>query len=125
MRLYTDYCKEMYGRDVIAYEHGFIVYKLYTDNSLYIHAIYVDEDKRGTDYYRRLEYSALKETQPDSVYCYVDLTTVNPDQSLRAIMKAGYKIWKSTPESIMLLKELKNKGELLENFDNFMELTNR
>lgn len=125
MSLYTDYCKEMYGRDVIVDEHGFIVYKLYKDNSLYIHAIYVDENKRGTDHYRRLEYAALSETQPDSVYCYVDLTTLNPDQSLRAVMKAGYKIYKSTPESIMLLKELKNKGELLENFNTFMEFTSR
>lgn len=106
MKLYKEYCKEMYGREVLSEDKGFIVYTSFEDNSLYIHSVYVTEDMRGTNYYRELENKLIQQEKPTSIYCYVDLTTNNPTQSLKAILKAGYEITSSNKESIILKREL-------------------
>ena len=106
MELYANYCKEMYGRDIISDEHGFIVYKAYEDRSLYIHAIYVNEGKRQDGHAYKLEKAVIDKENPSSVFCYVDLTTNNPDLSLSVILAAGYKVFNTTSESIMLKKEM-------------------
>ena len=106
MKMYAEYCKEMYGRDVLVDEHGFIVYKLYEDNSLYIHAIYVDKEKRQKGYGRYLEEKIINKEKASSVYCYVDLTTDNPELSLKSILMGGYTVHSSNSETIVLKKDL-------------------
>lgn len=106
MDMYNRYCKEMYGRDVLVEEHGFIVYKIYEDNSLYIHAIYVDKDKRKEGYGRYLEQKVINKENPSSVFCYVDLTTNNPELSLKSILMGGYNIHNTTSETIILKKNV-------------------
>ena len=106
MELYANYCKEMYGRDIITDEYGFIVYTAFEDDSLYIHSVYVTEEKRGTNYYTYLEDKVISKEEPTSIFCYVDLTTKNPTQSLKAILKAGYEIVDSNKESLMLKREI-------------------
>ncbi len=106
MNMYKDYCREMYDRDVLIDEHGFIVYKIYEDNSLYIHAIYVEKDKRKEGYGRYLEQKVINKENVSSVYCYVDLTTSNPELSLKSILMGGYTIHASDQEKIVLRKDI-------------------
>ncbi len=96
----------MYDRDVLIDEHGFIVYKIYEDNSLYIHAIYVEKDKRKEGYGRYLEQKVINKENVSSVYCYVDLTTSNPELSLKSILMGGYTIHASDQEKIVLRKDI-------------------
>lgn len=106
MKLYEEYCKAMYDRDMIYSDHTFIVYKHYEDGSLYIHSVYTTPEARGKGDYLELEQQLISKVKPSSIFCYVDTTALNPTLSLKAILKSGYKIFNTTPESIMLKKEL-------------------
>lgn len=106
MKLYEGYCKEMYGRDMLYNENGFIVYKFFEDGSLYIHSIYTSPESRGKGAYLEIEQELIDKVNPKSIFCYVDTTTSNPTLSLKAILKSGYSIFSTTTESIMLKKDI-------------------
>lgn len=106
MKLYEEYCKAMYDRDMISNDHSFIVYKSFEDGSLYIHSIYTTPEARGKGAYLELEQELINKVKPSSIFCYVDTTANNPTLSLKAILKSGYTIFSTTSESIMLKKDM-------------------
>lgn len=107
--MYADYCKDMYNRDVLVEEHGFVVYQKFEDNSLYIHALYVDRDKRGDGYSLYLEEKLIEKETPDVCFCYVDLTTKNPTLSLKLILLGGYEIYESSSQTVSLKKDYRGQ----------------
>ena len=91
--LYTKYQKELYGRETITVgNYGFMTYVIYEDKSAYVHGIYIDPQFRGLNAAKQLEDILIEKHDPKSVYCYVDMTTLNPEQSLGCMLKNGYKI---------------------------------
>lgn len=105
--LYSKYQKELYGRETITHEnYGFMTYKVYDDNSIYIHGLYIDPQYRRFNVSGELEKQVIEKHNPTVIYCYVDMTTLHPEQSLGCIMKNGYNIVECDSTKIVLRKEI-------------------
>lgn len=108
MDYYKKYQQELYGRDILETEHGFIIYKFFPEDSLlYIHSLYIDERFRKLSIGKNLEQSLIDSLKPDRCLCYVDLETRNPELSLKAILAANYNILKVDSNKIVLEKRIK------------------
>lgn len=107
MNLYIEAQKELYSREVICNDDGYIVFKPLKDNSMYIHMIYVTKDKRKSNVGISLLNTVIEKYKPNSIIGYVDLTTTNPELSISTHIHNGAKIIESTPTSITFYKELK------------------
>jgi GNAT superfamily N-acetyltransferase len=106
MELYAAAQKELYNREVIYNNDGYIVFKPMQDNSMYIHMIYVARDKRKSNVGIKLLNTVIEKYKPKSIVGYVDLTTTNPELSISTHIHNGAKIIESTPTSITFYKEL-------------------
>jgi len=106
--------KELYDRDSMVFDAGFIVYKLFEDKSIYLHLLYIEEDKRTQGLGTRLTDQLLAHTKAETAYSYIDTTTKNPETSLLAHLMYGFKIYSIEGNSINLIykKQPKEKGEL-------------
>lgn len=104
--MYSDFQKEMYGRDTLHTEHGFVVYKAYEDMSLYIHAIYVKKSRRDLKIGSEMVDHIVESTKCNKIYSYVDLTTENPELSIKAHLGYGFKVHKATQDSMSFVKEI-------------------
>lgn len=106
--MWKQFQEEMYSRKLIEIKEGFMLYSYFKDNTAYIHVAYVKPEFRGNEIVRKMEKILLEKHNPKSIACYVDLTANNPELSLIAIVKAGYKIINSTPDKVVLYKEVNN-----------------
>ena len=104
--LWKEFNAENYDREVIEDETGFILYKRYSDNSMYIHVAFIKKEYRRNGSVGRLESKLIEKCKPTDIFCYVDLTSNNPHKSLAAIIKNGYKIESTTTDRIMLHKKV-------------------
>lgn len=105
--MFLAFQKEMYDREVLTDEYGFVVYKLYNiptlkedgEHSLYLHSIFINKDKRGSRYGFKLFSKLLKKCPKNtvSVIGYVDKTATNYSYNKNLYMKLGAKIMKDTP----------------------------
>lgn len=107
MELYKQYIKEMYNRECMYFDRGFITYDAYDDGSIYIHSIYTTPEARNNRLASQMEQALIEKYNPSLITCYVDLTTKNPTLSASVIMAAGYKIVNSNGHSIVFEKRLK------------------
>jgi len=104
--MYKAFQKEQFGRETIEQDEGFIVYNYYEDGSLYIHILYVKPEVRNTGIGYKLEQILIDKYAPKEIYCYVDLTSDNPELSMQAILGVGYKVWQSNNEKIVFKKTM-------------------
>lgn len=104
--MHSDFQREMYGRETIETEKGFIVFNVYEDKSAYIHQLYVKPEFRKKGSGHELEMEIVKKYKVTKLACYVDCTSDNPEQSLLAILNVGYKITNINGLNIELYKEL-------------------
>lgn len=104
--MYASFQKEMYGRETMCNEHGFITYKCFEDMSLYIHSIYVKENRRDLHIGKNMVDGLVEITKCTKIYSYVDLTTNNPELSIKAHLGYGFKIHKTAQETISFVKEI-------------------
>ncbi len=105
--MYKEVQKELYDRDVYETEHGFIVYQAFEDGSLYLHLLYVKDNLRGNGVGTQIVDEVVELTKSKVLISYVDLTTKNPELSIKAHLGYGMKIRKSDETSITFYKELK------------------
>lgn len=106
MSLYGRFQKELYGREIIEDEFGFILYSKFDDNSVYAHSLYVLPEKRNEGKGRELEARLIEKERPSVIYSYIDLTTNNPDLSIKAHFGAGYSIFAANETAITMKKEI-------------------
>ncbi len=104
--MYKAFQKEQFGRETIELDEGFITYSCYEDSSLYIHILYVKPEVRSKGVGQKLEQLLINKYAPKEIYCYVDLTSVNPEISMQAILGVGYKLWQSNNEKIVFKKTM-------------------
>lgn len=105
--MWEDFQKEQFNRLTITSDYGFITYELFSDDSVYIHILYIKPDCRASFKGKLLEDMIIEKHNPKSIYCYVDLTSNSPEQSLACILKAGYKLNQVSSEKIVLGKTLR------------------
>lgn len=102
--MWKEFQEEQFDRQTIELDEGFITYNTYEDNSLYIHILYVKPEYRSKGVGAKLERMLIELHNPNCLYCYVDLTSRDPDISLQAILGVGYNIDSVNPEKIVLKK---------------------
>jgi hypothetical protein len=106
MSLYKEYQKDMYDRNVLENEYGFISYKKYDDSSLYVHSFFVSKQYRQLGTARKLYKELLVLEKPSLVSAYIDLTTVDPELPLKVFLHEGFKIINANETSITIVKEI-------------------
>lgn len=104
--MWKEFQEEQFNRKTIESDKGFITYNIYDDNSAYIHVLYVKPQYRSSGEAANLENILIDKHKPSCLYCYVDLTSNNPEISLQAIIGVGYQIEKTTLDKIVLRKEI-------------------
>lgn len=102
-----DFQREMYGRETINTEKGYILFNVYEDGSAYIHQLYIKPEYRKSGAGHELEMEIVRKYGVNKLACYVDCTSNNPEQSLLAILNVGYKIVNINGSNIEFFKELK------------------
>lgn len=109
MKLYKKYLEEKYGRKLIEDEHGFIEYKKFNDNSVYIYTLFVSKEARNQGLGHGLELRLIEKENPISIYCDIDLNSNGAEIALSQIIKkANYKVYSASNDKIILFKELNN-----------------
>lgn len=104
--MWDKFQKEIYGRDTITSPDGFICFEKCKDDSVYLHTIYIKPDKRESGAGMKLLNTVIEVTNPTHLSSYVDLTTKNPELSILAHLKAGFKILESNATCIIFHKEV-------------------
>jgi hypothetical protein len=102
MQMYIDAQKEMYGRDVIEYDHGYVLFKRYEDNSIYIHFMYTKPEFRQQSKARMVLNDLKKKFNVSYFTGYVDKTSGPWRNALIAHLKGGYDIVSVNEESIIV-----------------------
>jgi len=74
--------------------------------SLYIHAIFVKKNRRDLQIGSEMVDHVVKETKCTKVYSYVDMTTENPELSIQAHLGYGFKVHKTSQDSMSFVKEI-------------------
>lgn len=106
--MYKDFQEELYGRKVIETEKGMIIYApKASDESLYLHGIYVKPIYRLTGAGTELLNMVITKEDPRFLVSYVDLTTINPEVSIQAHLASGFLIINSNETSITFGKQVK------------------
>ena len=90
--MYKAFQEEQFDRQTVELDEGFITYTTFEDTSIYIHILYVKPEYRSEGIGAKLENIVIDSYNPTSLYCYVDLTSRDPDISLQAILGVGYTI---------------------------------
>ena len=96
--------EEQFNRITLEEDYGFITYELFEDNCAYIHILYVKPEFRSDNLGGQLEDIIIEKHNLKHIYCYVDLTSNTPEQSLNCIFKNGYKIDTASADRIVLKK---------------------
>jgi len=108
MRLYKKYLEEKYGRKLIEDNDGFIEYKKFEDNSIYIYTLFVTKEARNKGLGHGLELKLIEKESPTFIFCDIDLNSNGAEIALSQIIKkAKYKIHEAHPDKIILYKEVK------------------
>lgn len=106
MTLYELCQEEMYGRSVLSTQDGFVVYKEFPEDVLYIHLIFVRKEKRKLGLGNKLFTELLRKTSPKTVIGYVDKTATNHDLALSIYKAHGAKILKESKEAVTFYKDI-------------------
>ena len=106
MNLQQRFQQENYERRYIESDCGYICYNAYPDASIYIHELYVLPEKRALGEGRKLEGQLIQKEKPAVIYCDVDLTSKNPEISLKAILAGGYIIEECLSSKIILKRTI-------------------
>ncbi len=96
--------EEQFNRITLEEDYGFITYELFEDNCAYIHILYVKPEHRSTNLGGQLEDMIIEKHNIKNIYCFVDLMSNSPEQSLNCIFKNGYKIDVASVDKIILKK---------------------
>lgn len=115
LQQYIDSQKELYGRDALVFNEGFLIYKAFEDKSLYIHLAYVEPLKRNLGLITTMTDKLVEITETETIHSYVDLTTEVAELSVQAHIGYGFKIVKAINNSLYFIKEVKQKQKGEEN----------
>jgi len=105
--MYDKFQKELYNRETIQTDKGYILFEVYDDKSAYIHQLYVEPEYRKEGYGHTLEMMIVEKYDVNRLACYVDCSSNNPEQSLLAILNVGYKIYNMDKNTIQFYKDIK------------------
>ena len=108
MEMWKQFNKENYGRETIQTGEGFVVFKVFNDGSAYIHIMYVLPSFRRSDVATKLEQQIIKEYNVTCLTFYVDLTSDNKEESMKAILASGYKVDKLFSDKMTFYKKVAN-----------------
>lgn len=111
MEHYSNFQKELYGRETIWDDNGFVVYSPKGDGSVYVHAIYVKPESRKKGAASVLMEKIVFKENPTLFCSYVDLHTSNYNDAVKIHLAYGFKIYKATSDSILFIKELQNNEQ--------------
>lgn len=104
--MYSDAQRELYNRDVYETDHGFLVYKACEDSSVYLHLMYIDKKVRDNGIASQMIDEVVELTKATVLVSYVDLTTSNPELSVKAHLGYGFSIIAADATSITFKKEV-------------------
>lgn len=100
--------KEIYNREVITTEEGFVTYSSKDEEgTVIIHSIFVSPDARRKGVTAELEKLVIDAESPTFLMGYVDLTSSTPERSILGLIKSGYLITSTTKQIIYLGKQVK------------------
>lgn len=88
--LIKEYFIEQYNYDFVETDHGYIMYKKYEDNSLYIEQMFIEKNYRNKGIGQALLRVLLEKEKPRSIYCDVDLSSKNGRDSLEKFINHGF-----------------------------------
>ena len=108
MSLYADYLAELGFRHIIENDDGFIVYSI-NGIECFIEELYVVPDKRLSHAGTSLEQQAMamgKASGCKFMSCTVTIPCKQSTESLKAILKSGYRLCRADATKIYLIKEI-------------------
>ncbi len=105
--MWSKFQEEQFNRITLKEDYGFITYELFEGNCAYIHILYVKPELRTGNLGGQLEDIIIEKHNLAEIFCYVDLASNTPEQSLACILKNDYKIHKASNDRIVLRKVLR------------------
>lgn len=109
MSLFSDYIKERKNRNIIETEHGFVTYGFTSQDECYLEDMYIvpqfRRKKHGTALVNEL-FNKAKEGGAKVVYTTIVPTTNGSTASLLSSLQYGFKLLRSEPNVIFLIKEV-------------------
>lgn len=102
MQMYKDAQKEMYGRDLIEYDHGYVLFKRYEDDSIYIHFIYTKPECRGKGKAKLVLNDLKKRFGAKYFTSYVDKTSGPWRNALICHLAVNFDIISANEQTIVL-----------------------
>lgn len=101
--LIKQYFIEQYNYDFVESDHGYIMYKKYEDNSVYIEQMYIDKSWRNKGIGQALFRVLVDKEKPASVYCDIDLSSKHGRESLEKFINHGFTECSKPSESRRIL----------------------
>ena len=109
MSLYSQYIKEREDFDTIESDKGFATFKC-VGNECYLRDIYVTPAYRNSNIASQMAdkiSEIAKERKCTYLIGTISANTNKPTESLKVLLAYGFKLIKSTPELVYMVKELK------------------
>lgn len=105
--MYAKFQKELYNREVYYDDTGFITYSCLADGGLYLHNLFIEPSARLNKAGSKLTDKVIELVKPTCIVSYVDVTTANYNDSIKAHLAYGMNIIKTNETSITFYKDLK------------------
>lgn len=110
MKLYAEYIKEKYDRDIIYDDDGYISYNKLDNNTIFIHTLFVSKEARRSGKGQELEQSLIERETPEIILCNIDMKGKDYQGAFAAIVDGGgYSLleaeWEE-PDKIYLFREV-------------------
>ena len=109
MSLFGDYIKERGNREILEEEYGFVTYVFSSKEECYLEDMYIVPKYRRQKYASKLAdklFVIAKEHGMKSVYTTVVPSTNGSNESLAGCLQYGFKLLKTEPNLIYLIKEV-------------------
>lgn len=101
--MYFDAQKELYGRECIEYEHGFVCFDpIFPDKSMYIQLLYVKPEHRKLGYAKEILRDLKKQFKVKVFSGFIDKKSGPYINTLNAHLKAGYEVVKNNEDSLIV-----------------------
>jgi len=115
MKIYAEYIKEKYDREIIYDDFGYISYNKLTNDTIFVHTLFVTESKRREGKGQEYERLLIRKEKPTLMLCNIDTKAKGSREAFLALVNGGgYLLLEAEFEEedkIYLYKEVKNEPE--------------
>jgi hypothetical protein len=89
VKLYAEYIKEKYNREIIYDDFGYISYNKLDNDTIFVHTLFVTAEKRREGKGQEYERLLIRKEKPSMILCNIDTGAEGSREAFLALVNGG------------------------------------